>query len=140
MPDLSEILGAFLGSVAHARRLADQETVAIAQHYRSDPLLQGLSVPRVRLPEVVLELPVLVEGFRAASKPVPPRRRRGGVVGCEPAGRPAGLEVTVVTDAIKERTNPASVTRLRLTLKEEGLEWTVTDRADGSARSVLTPE
>lgn len=50
-----------MASVAHACRYADEETAAIAEYYKQHPLLDGMSLPRVRVPEVVLELPLLIE-------------------------------------------------------------------------------
>lgn len=61
MADLSKLLGSILSSVAHARRIADEETAAIAEYYRTNPLLEGMSLPRVRIPELVIDLPMLIQ-------------------------------------------------------------------------------
>lgn len=63
MAELSDILGAFISSIAHARRLADEESVAIAEYYRNHPFLKDVSVPRIRVADVKIDLPVLLEGF-----------------------------------------------------------------------------
>jgi hypothetical protein len=67
LTDLSHVLGGLLASVAKARHIADLETAAIAEQYRANPLLEGLSVPRVRLPEVCVELPLIIEAHAEAS-------------------------------------------------------------------------
>lgn len=235
MADLSEVLGAVLASITQARRIADEETAALVEHYRSTPLLEGMTLPRIRLPEVVLEIPVLIEDFRetgrsrdgrpdidpadvtealaceltssaerlgvrlpkvftgrfekevarelarfAGKRPSPltveglvratstalsqtlceDRVERFDTAGVRtlqadlgrvvhglfvpPDGPPlehsAGIDVTVLTEAIKERGWPGDVARLRLTLREEGMEWTTVDGADGERRLILTPE
>lgn len=222
------MLGGLLASVAKARYIADLETAAIAERYRADPLLEGLSVPRVRLPEVCVELPFVLDGHTDASPnrmadpklvarevvsavaeelaatgvalPQEVRRRlaarlRTGLTksvtaaegsvsteslarqaesvvdevlgssaaadrfsadvrraACDAArravdetaeaapGRPPTLQVNVVSGEVKERAAPASVARLCVTLREEGLEWDVTRIEDGRIRRRLGPE
>ena len=60
MPNLGDVIGAMLADVARARVRADLEAVRIAEIYSRDPLLKHLSVPRFRLPDLVIDLPVLV--------------------------------------------------------------------------------
>lgn len=63
MPEkLGDVVGAMLADVARARVRADVEAMRIAETYSRDPLLRHLSVPRFRLPELVVDLPVLVTG------------------------------------------------------------------------------
>ncbi|MEM9465569.1 MAG: hypothetical protein AAGA90_09350 [Actinomycetota bacterium] len=64
MAELGEVIGALLASVTHARRIADEETAAIAEYYKEHPLLEQLSVPRARVPKISLELPVLIESHQ----------------------------------------------------------------------------
>lgn len=52
-----------LADVARARVRADVEAMRIAESYSRDPLLRHLSVPRFKLPELVVDLPVLVAGI-----------------------------------------------------------------------------
>src|SRR2546425_6475217 len=61
MPALGEYLGTLLAEITSARLQADLESARIAQLYASHPLLQHMPVPRFRLPNVVLDLPVAVE-------------------------------------------------------------------------------
>lgn len=61
MPDLSEVLGSLMISLVHARRMADEETAAVAEYYKDNPLLEGMSLPRVRVPELTIDLPVTID-------------------------------------------------------------------------------
>ena len=63
MPYLDEIVGSFLAGMAQARKIADEATVSIAEYYKSQPLLEGMTVPRVRVPELILDLPLIVESY-----------------------------------------------------------------------------
>jgi hypothetical protein len=56
-----------LADVARARVRADVEALRIAEAYSRDPLLKHLSIPRFRLPEMVVDLPVLVTGVDATT-------------------------------------------------------------------------
>jgi hypothetical protein len=69
MPKLGDVIGALLSDVAHARVRADVEAMRIADAYSDDPLLKHLPVPRFRLPDLVIDLPVLVAGVDEPSKP-----------------------------------------------------------------------
>jgi hypothetical protein len=62
MADLSEYLGHLLCEVTRARVMADQEAVRVARAYASDGggLLRYFPVPRVRLPELEITVPVAV--------------------------------------------------------------------------------
>lgn len=62
MADLGDVLAAIVSAVGQARRQADEQTAALAEYYRSEPLLEGMSIPRVRLPQVTVDLPVVVAG------------------------------------------------------------------------------
>ncbi|GJQ30109.1 MAG: hypothetical protein HBSAPP03_19930 [Phycisphaerae bacterium] len=61
MPNLGDYLGQLLSEIAMARAQADLETVRLAEVYASHPLLKHLPVPHIRLPEVNLDVPVLVQ-------------------------------------------------------------------------------
>ena len=61
MSEFSEVLGALMISLVHARRLADEETAAVAEYYKDNPLLEGMSLPRVRVPELTIDMPVTFE-------------------------------------------------------------------------------
>lgn len=234
MTDLGLFLGAAMASAAHARRMADEEALAIAEYYASTPGLSGMSVPRMRMPEITLELPVLVEqvddgederpapsskvreavlasiGDFVKTQHVPlnddmvaaidkevarkldgadgiagvagAKERRTGMrqavsvavedavgaalkkldkqhlfkgrqdkdlqvqlgkaaaaVAVEREGRSPQIRTTVITDAVKNHADAANVARMRVTLREEGLEWSSYE-SDGIERARLTPE
>lgn len=69
MTEFGQILGTLMSSLAHARRIADEETAIIAEYYKDNPLLQGMSVPRVRVPELKLDLPILFKIVEEGSAP-----------------------------------------------------------------------
>jgi hypothetical protein len=76
MPYLGDYLGQLLSEISMARMHADLETVRLAELYASHPLLRTMSVPRMRLPEVQLEIPVLI---KASEEPREGESARGGV-------------------------------------------------------------
>lgn len=65
---LSDVLGALVAGVAHARGIADSEVMSIARRYRRHEYLRGLSVPRLRVSKVVVELPLLLDGVIPSQK------------------------------------------------------------------------
>ncbi len=65
MADLGDVIGSLMVGIIRARRVADEQTAALAEYYRGNPLLQGLSVPRIRIPELKIEMPVIIEGQTA---------------------------------------------------------------------------
>jgi len=229
MADLGELLGTILASLSHARRMSDEATAALAEYYRAHPLLEGLSVPRVRVPEMRLEIPVVIEshqpggasilnepstirdavlhrldsaatggrvewpqGFRQAfsvgldrelsqlasassgasaeavvraveksfadasaelrrqgawkldARRVAPVLKEIRVEAADRALKTVGerprLEAIITTGEVKERAGDATVTRLSIVLREEGLEWSVAEEEDGRVSRKLTPE
>ena len=60
MVNLGDYVGKLLSEVTKARVQADIEAVRIAELYASDPLLKNFPVPRVRLPKVDIEAPVII--------------------------------------------------------------------------------
>ncbi|OQX64136.1 MAG: hypothetical protein B5M56_00750 [Desulfococcus sp. 4484_241] len=230
MADLGELIGTFLSSVAHARRIADEETTAIAEYYKDNPLLEGMSVPRIRVSELTLELPVLILGYDEGKAPIlrdsseivkavndelqnqlkildPPQheqfqklfqnnllnelkrikpigtsgqyfqrehivravdkafckstdemkkvvrippeqakfisksiQRIASNIAFEKKGIPPKIDASIITSEIKERASAGNVPRIRLVVKEEGLEWDVVERSDGTTKRTLSPE
>jgi len=222
MTELSDIIAALANGIARARAQADVQTVELARLYQADPLLKTLSVPRIRLPEVSLDVPLLLESYVAA---VGDRSRgidelvdlyhrdfeasiqRAGVRATSSVpkafvealrqqltslanqgaldddhlpkavfgayevaatrakltpdqdallrqdlqasltrwpirvpGSPARTLVTATSEDIKERGTPASTITLKLTLREEGLEWTTVPGPDGTSIPRLVAE
>ncbi len=228
MTDLDEFLGAILAGVSHARRIADEESTAIAEYYKDNPLLAGMAVPRVRIPEFTIDIPLLIEDqeqkqppkFRprgtvakevanaarnaikergvkvpastmkafevrlsrqlqgltrlSSGRPAPAREQfvkvseltfidtlrdekiemppdvQKAILGSlrraarenllEKPGLPPRLKVNVLTAEVKDKAAPVHVARIKLTVREEGLEWTTIEHDDGSSESRLTPE
>lgn len=60
MPSLGEFVGALLADAAQARIRADVEMVRLAEVYNQDPYLRNLPVPRFRLPEITVDVPLLI--------------------------------------------------------------------------------
>jgi len=76
---LGDFLGLILSEITIARMHADLETVRIAELYASHPLLKMMPVPHLRLPDVNVDVPVLIkqsEDPRAAESP-----RGGAAIG-----------------------------------------------------------
>ena len=69
--DLGQLLGTLLASLAHARRIADEETAMIAEYYKDHPLLEGMSLPRIRVPEMTLDVPMLILSHESGSSNEP---------------------------------------------------------------------
>lgn len=75
MPKLGDYLGQLVSEITIARLHADLEAVRLAELYASHPLLRHMPVPRFRLPEVQLDLPVVIEQM---DEPRPGESARGG--------------------------------------------------------------
>jgi len=76
MPYLGDYLGHLLSEITNARVQADLESVRIADLYASHPLLKHMAVPRFRLPNVTVDVPVIV---RKMDEAIPGQPLRGGV-------------------------------------------------------------
>lgn len=212
--------------------MADEQTAAIAEHYRDNALLHGMTIPRIRVPELIAELPLIFEqveegepptlneaatiqtaavnelvaagkelGLKVTSKTAdqwkpdllqritsvsetsaggvrsqPSReqvmrevqdsllkhletsglgasldpaarenlvarvRKRVSDVAVKDVGKPSAMRVSVLTSEVKEKADPQTVSRVRLVMREEGLEWGEVKKPDGSTISKLTPE
>jgi len=75
MPYLGDYIGQLLSEISIARLQADLETVRLAELYAAHPLLRTMPVPHVRLPDVDLEIPVLI---KASEEPRAGESARGG--------------------------------------------------------------
>jgi len=56
---LTDVLAAITSSVAHGRQAADAEVTRVARLYQRNEYLQGMSVPRLRLQQVAIDLPLV---------------------------------------------------------------------------------
>ena len=60
MPRLGDLVGSLMTEFTLARVRADLESVKLVELYRKEGLLEGASVPRFRMPDVTVDLPLLV--------------------------------------------------------------------------------
>lgn len=60
MINLGDYVGKLLSEISKARVQADLEALRIAELYARDPLLKNFPIPRVRLPKIEIEAPVVV--------------------------------------------------------------------------------
>jgi hypothetical protein len=74
MPPLSEFLGHLMSEVVRARALADVESTRVAAMYAADPLLRHLTVPRFRLPDLTIDVPMVINRIDGASPPAQPQQ------------------------------------------------------------------
>lgn len=120
MPYLGDYLGHVLSEITIARMQADVEAVRIAELYAEHPLLRTMPVPRFRLPEVELDIPVVINELEQPA---------GGSGG---SGAPSVTELRKTFDAVfaarlkEERIElPAAVrTKLKQTLDRTTLALT----------------
>lgn len=61
MPYLGDYIGHLLSEITIARMHADIEAVRVAEFYAAHPLLRNMPVPRFRLPDVTIDVPVVIE-------------------------------------------------------------------------------
>jgi hypothetical protein len=55
-------------------------------------------------------------------------------------GRAPQIGASILTAEVKDKSSDANVSRIILTLKEEGLEWSIGENDDGTMSRKLTPE
>jgi hypothetical protein len=67
MPTLNEYLGGLFASITDARALSDAQTVQVAEQYAKHDLLKHFSVPRMRIGDIELTIPVAIEGLSERS-------------------------------------------------------------------------
>jgi len=80
MPYLGDYLGQLMAEISKARMIADLESVRLAELYAAHPLLRTLPIPHVKLPEVDLDIPLLI---KASEEPRPGENPRGGATMAE---------------------------------------------------------
>jgi hypothetical protein len=61
---LSDYVGYIFSEIVRARDIADRESKRIALIYAQDQIMQYFSVPRFKIPEMELTIPVLISGAR----------------------------------------------------------------------------
>lgn len=71
MIKVGDFLGGLLSGVTGARVQADLEAVRIADFYRNHPILKNFPIPRIRLPKVEMNIPVIVTEFVVEDVEIP---------------------------------------------------------------------
>jgi len=98
MATLGDLLGALISEFTAARVHADIEAVRMAEIYRNTPLLEGAPVPRFRLPELNLEIPIAVKDLPAGgfgpSTPTKAPSRQQLAQAVSAAALASGLEIS----------------------------------------------
>jgi hypothetical protein len=61
---LSDYVGFIFGEIVRARAIADAESKRIALIYKDDEILKSFSVPRFKIPEMDITIPVLLSGAK----------------------------------------------------------------------------
>jgi hypothetical protein len=61
MPKLGDYIGHLLSEITIARMQADLEAVRVAELYADHPLLRYMPVPRFRMPNVEMDVPIVVK-------------------------------------------------------------------------------
>lgn len=73
MPYLGDYLGHLLSEITIARMHADLEAVRVAELYASHPLLRTMPVPHFRLPEIDMDVPVVIKTVEESRPDESPR-------------------------------------------------------------------
>jgi hypothetical protein len=73
MPQLGDYIGMLLSEVTIARMQADIETVRLSELYSSHPLLKNFPIPRFRLPNIEMDIPVVIKKMEESSTGELPR-------------------------------------------------------------------
>lgn len=61
MIKLGDFLGNILSQIGEARMQADQASIDMARQYATDDFLRTMPIPRMRLPQIELTIPVCIE-------------------------------------------------------------------------------
>ncbi len=63
MATLNEYLGGLINSITDARVMADLQTAQVAEQYAKHDLLRHFSIPRMRIADIELTIPIAIEGL-----------------------------------------------------------------------------
>jgi hypothetical protein len=61
---MSDYVGFIFSEITRARNLADRESIRIAEMYAQNDVLKHFSVPRFKIPEMNLTIPVIISGAK----------------------------------------------------------------------------
>ena len=73
MPYLGDFIGQIAAEMTIARMQADLESLRVAELYTSHPLLRNMPVPHFRLPDISMELPIVIKQAETAAPGESPR-------------------------------------------------------------------
>src|SRR5207244_4136858 len=109
MPYLGDYLGHLLSEITTARVQADLEAMRVAEMYASHPLLRSMPIPRFRLPNVTLDVPVAIDQLEPANPVGTGGQTVSAAIREEVAGllthslEIAGIELTTAERAVVDR-------------------------------------
>jgi len=63
MPTLNDYLGGLIASLTDARMMADARSVQVAELYAQHDLLRHFPIPRMRIGDITLDVPLAIEGL-----------------------------------------------------------------------------
>ena len=63
MATLNEYLGGLFGSISEARVMADVQSAQVAEQYAKHDLLKHFSIPRLRISDIELNIPIAIQGL-----------------------------------------------------------------------------
>ncbi len=70
MAQLNEYLGSIVSSITNARVMSDIQSVKVAEEYAKHNLLQHFSIPRMRIQDVELTIPIALENAQEKTETV----------------------------------------------------------------------
>src|SRR2546425_1389071 len=146
MPKLGDFIGALLSDAAQARVRADLEAVRIAEAYSGHELLKHLPVPRFRMPDITVDVPVLVSsveglddasGGRLFGQPTSSEITKVVRTGLSSSGiKLSRTEVASVSKAAAERASALFETGPQMLLRQARVSSEVTASVVGSVKSL----
>lgn len=71
MPKLNEYLGGLLSSFTKAKILSDLQTAQVAEQYAKHHLLKHFSVPRMKIEDVEMTIPIALDQMEESDQPEP---------------------------------------------------------------------
>lgn len=61
MPNLNEYIGSIVSSITNSRVMSDAQSVKVAEQYAKHDLLKHFSIPRMRIEDIELSIPVAID-------------------------------------------------------------------------------
>lgn len=70
MPKLNDYIGSLVSSITNARVMSDVQTVRVAEEYAKHDLLKHFSVPRMRIDDIEMTIPIALDEFSEKTETV----------------------------------------------------------------------